>query len=204
MTQGATDAQAQDPIEALAMRAQQGDSASFAGLYERFYDKILRYVAFKTGSTSDAEDITEEVFLRMLESIGSFKWKGHPFSSWLFRIAHNLVVDYFRKKSRRKTDPLEEARSIVGASSYDMDNSLDIKLSVERVHRVMDGLTDLQKEVVSLRFGAGLSVRETARATGKKENAVKASQHAAIKKLRVLLGVSQERPADHVVPRWSR
>jgi len=201
--QSATDARAMDPVEALVQRAQDGDATSFAKLYELFYDKIFRYVRFKTGSSPDAEDI-EEVFLRMLESIQSFKWKSHPFSSWLFRIAHNLIVDYFRKGSRHKTAPLEEARDHVGASAIDMDQRLDTKLSVERVQRVMVQLTDLQKEIMSLRFGAGLSVRETAEATGKNENAVKASQHAAVKKLRTLLGAVSEKTANRAMQTWSR
>ena len=201
--QRGTDAPARDITEDHVRRAQQGDASSFAGLYERFYDKIFRYVLFKTGNTSDAEDITEEVFLRMLESINTFRWQGHPFSSWLFRIAHNLVVDYFRKKSRQKTTPLEEARALIGASSHDMDRDMDIKLSFERAHRAMGGLTVLQREVLSLRFGAGLSIRETAESIGKKENAIKAAQHAAIKKLRTLLERPGEGPLDRAVPNWS-
>ena len=201
--QRGTDAPARDVIEDHVRRAQQGDASSFAGLYESFYDRIFRYTLFKTGNASDAEDITEEVFLRMLESINSFKWRGHPFSSWLFRIAHNLVVDYFRKKSRQKTTPLEEARSIIGASSHDMVSDLDIKLSFQRARQAMGGLTALQREVLSLRFGAGLSIRETADAIGKKENAIKASQHAAIKKLRTLLERPDKGPSDRAVPNWS-
>ena len=202
--QRGNDAPARDVIEDHVRRAQRGDATSFAGLYQSFYDKIFRYVLFKTGNTNDAEDITEEVFLRMLESINSFRWQGHPFSSWLFRIAHNLVVDYFRKKSRQKTAPLEEARAIIGTSSQDMDGDLDIKLSAQRAHQAMDGLTDLQREVLSLRFGAELSIRETAEAIGKKENAIKASQHAAVRKLRTLLVRSDEGHSDHAVPNWSR
>ena len=201
--QRGTDAPARDIIEDHVRRAQQGDASSFAGLYESFYDKMFPYVQFKTGNTSDAEDIAEEVFLRMLESINTFKWQGHPFSSWLFRIAHNLVVDYFRKKSRQKTAPLEEARAMIGASSHDMDSDMDIKLSFQRAHRAMDGLTVLQREVLSLRFGAGLSIRETAESIGKKENAIKAAQHAAIKKLRTLLERPGEGPSDRAVPNWS-
>lgn len=192
-----------DPVEALVRRAQDGDASSFAGLYERFHDKIFRYVYFKTGNPNDAEDITEDVFLRMLESINSFRWKGHPFSSWLFRIAHNLIVDHFRKRSRQKNTPLEDAGELAGASSHQLEADLDIKLSVERVQLAMEGLTDLQKEVMSLRFAAGLSVRETAEAVGKRENAVKALQHAAIKKLRVLLDARTDGQQDRVVPNWS-
>jgi RNA polymerase sigma-70 factor (ECF subfamily) len=113
------------------------------------------------------------------------------------------VVDYFRKKSRQKTTPLEEARAMIGASSHDMDSDMDIKLSFQRAHRAMDGLTVLQREVLSLRFGAGLSIRETAESIGKKENAIKAAQHAAIKKLRTLLERPGEGPSDRAVPNWS-
>ena len=192
-----------DPVETLVQRAQNGDAASFAGLYERFHDKIYRYVYFKTGNSNDAEDITTDVFLRMLESINSFRWKGHPFSSWLFRIAHNLIIDHFRKRSRQKNTPLKETGELASASSYELEADLDIKLSVGQVYLAMEDLTDLQKEVMSLRFAAGLSVRETAEAVGKRENAIKALQHAAIKKLRILLNPRTDGPQDRIVPNWS-
>ena len=120
-------------------------------------------------------------------SVSSFKWQGNPFSSWLFRIAHNLIVDHFRKKSRQKHMPLEETTGVVETVSPDMDSELDIKLSIGKVYQAMNGLTELQKEVITLRFAGGLSVMETARAVGKKENAVKALQHAGIKNLRRML-----------------
>ena len=192
--QRATDARTMDPIEALVQRAQDGDATSFAELYERFYDKIYRYVRFKTGSSPDAEDITEEVFLRMLESIKSFKWKGHPFSSWLFRIAHNLVVDYFRRNDRKQVQPLDDAAMVSDAFSSDLDHRLDVKLLMQQVNVAMKNLTDLQKEIITLRFVGELSVRETAEAVGKKENAVKALQHAGIKNLRRGMNVKQVCP----------
>ena len=79
------DAALTDEIEDLVKRAQKGDNGAFAGLYEAFHAKIYRYVYFKVSDRVEAEDLTEEVFLRMLESINSFKWQGYPFSSWLFR-----------------------------------------------------------------------------------------------------------------------
>ena len=179
-----------DALEQVIRRAQDGDTSAFGHLYEHFYDKIFRYVMFKTGDRIDAEDITTDVFLRMLESIGSFKFQGYPFSSWLFRIAHNLIVDHFRRKARRQTAPLQEAMAVAGGSSGEMDHKIDIDLSVAKVYEAMDDLTDLQREVMSLRFAAGLSVKETAEAVGRKENAVKALQHAAVKKLRATLNVS--------------
>ncbi len=193
-----------DAVEALVKGAQDGDAASLAALYEHFYDKIFRYVSFKTGNSNESEDIVEDVFLKMLESIGSFRWQGHPFSSWLFRIAHNLVVDHFRKRSRRKQVPLEDVAELVGSTSHDVDSRLDVKASLARVQDAMSELTALQREVLSLRFAAGLSVMETAQAMGKKENAVKALQHVAIKRLRVILGARGHDPSKQAVPGWSR
>lgn len=176
--------QSQVDVTALVKQAQAGGAAAFSALYEHYYDSIYRYVSFRTGSFADAEDITAEVFVRMIESIHRFKWKGYPFSSWLFRIAHNLVVDFYRKKGRRNTVPLDDAPQIVDATVFDADARMDIELSMGDVRRAMECLTDLQREAITLRFAAGLSVAETAKAMGKKDNAVKALQHAGLKKLR--------------------
>lgn len=181
-------------VEEHVRQAQGGEYASFAALYETFYHQIFRYAAFKTGSLVDAEDITAEVFVRMVESISSFKWRGHPFSSWLFRIAHNLVVDHFRDKYRKKTVPLETAGTVVGTSSYELDKHVEMKLTMESVHEAIERITPLQREVISLRFAAGLSLAETAGAVNKNENAVKALQHSGLKKLRYLLNCQPDQP----------
>ena len=182
-------------VAILVRMAQEGDTSSFGELYERFFDQIYRYVSFKTGSPSEAEDITGEVFVRMLESIHKFKWQGHPFSSWLFRIAHNLVVDHFRRNGKRNVVSLDNTTINVEAVAVDVDNHIDTEMSMDEVRKAMVGLTGLQKEVISLRFAAGLSVAETAEAVGKKENAVKALQHAGLKKLRRLLNPELSTPS---------
>ena len=177
----------QAAIERLVEDAQKGDFAALAALYERFFDRIYRYVSFKSGSGAAAEDITGDVFVKMLESIHSFKWQGHPFSSWLFRIAHNLVVDYFRRAARKKTVPLDAAAATIGTTTEDMDRVVETNLTMSEVRVAMQGLTSLQQEVLSLRFAGGLSVSETAGALGKNDNAVKALQHVGLKKLRAIL-----------------
>ena len=181
-------------VEEWVRGAQKGDAASLAALYERFFDRILRYVSFKSGSPMEAEDITGDVFVKMIESINSFKWQGHPFSSWLFRIAHNLVVDHFRKSARKKTVPLDAAAFAVGATSSDIDRIVETNLSMMEVKAAMQDLTSLQQEVISLRFAAGLSVLETAHALGKNDNAVKALQHVGLKKLRATLAQTPREP----------
>ena len=172
-------------IKELVKGAQNGDTDSFEGIYQVFFPKIYRYILFKVGEVADAEDLTEDVFVKMLESIRSFRWKGHPFSSWLFRIAHNLVVDRLRKRSRQPTEPLED---IVEASHYNLDHQVELRLTIDEVNEAMKSLTQAQRDVITLRLGTtGLSLAETAKVVGKKENAVKALQHAGILKLRRLL-----------------
>lgn len=184
----------QNEVSDLVMKAQEGDQSSFALLYERFFDQIFRYVSFKTGSPTEAEDITGEVFVRMIESIHRFKWQGHPFSSWLFRIAHNLIVDYFRKKGKKALVPLEGSADNLRSAHVDVDRRIDLEIAMDEIRRAMEGLTDLQREVISMRFAGGLSVAETARAIGKKDNAIKALQHAGLKKLRMTLAAENSLP----------
>ena len=184
----------QNEVSDLVMKAQEGDQSSFALLYERFFDQIFRYVSFKTGSPTEAEDITGEVFVRMIESIHRFKWQGHPFSSWLFRIAHNLIVDYFRKKGKKALVPLEGSADNLQSAHVDVDRRIDLEIAMGEIRRAMEGLTDLQREVISMRFAGGLSVAETARAIGKKDNAIKALQHAGLKKLRMTLAAENSLP----------
>ncbi len=91
----------------LVQRARQGDHQAFAQLYESHFAKIFRYVVLKIGNQAEAEDMTQQVFVRAYESIGSYQWQGVPFTAWLFRIAHNQMVDYVRKQSKKPTVSLE-------------------------------------------------------------------------------------------------
>ena len=174
-------------VDDIVRRAQAGDQSAFAELYEMHYDQIFRYISFKCGNRLEAEDLTGEVFLKMLESIHKFKFQGFPFTSWLYRIAHNLVVDNFRRKGRKPTVPLDKVLNFSGGADSDMENQVQLSWSMREVVEAMDNLTGLQREVITLRFVAGLSIAETANAVGRKENAVKALQHAGIRKLRHVL-----------------
>jgi len=172
--------------ESLVRRAQQRDEEAFATLYEEHFDKIYRYVTLKIGDQAEAEDLTQQVFVKALQSISSFKWKGIPFSAWLFRIAHNQVVDYFRKKKRYATVPLDE--SLTG-SDIDPQLAAERKLEIEQLLLATKRLTEAQREVISLRFAGELSVAQVAKIMGKSEGAVKALQHSAIASLRKALSV---------------
>ena len=173
--------------ESLVRRAQHCDQEAFAQLYEEHFDKIYRYVTLKIGNETEAEDMTQQVFLNALQSISSFKWKGVPFSAWLFRIAHNQVVDYFRSK-KRTVVPLDE--SLV-SSSDNPQSATERKLDIEQLILATKQLTEAQREVISLRFAGELSIAQVAKAMGKSQGAVKALQHSAIVALRKTLQVTE-------------
>ncbi len=95
---------------ALPSRDQvQLDDLAFAELYEHYYDRVVRYIAARTGSRDDAQEMAGDVFVRALESLDTIQERGIPPGAWLFRVAHNLVVDLYRKRARRRSVPLEQA-----------------------------------------------------------------------------------------------
>ena len=184
-------------MEILVNKARTGDKDALTKLYGVFQRKIYRYVFFKCGNHADAEDITNEVFLRMIQSIANFQWKGIAFSSWLFRIASNLVIDYYRNKARRNTESIEE-RDYIGETNWEqISEFLDNRDLFKIIYEDTDHLSELQKEVVNLRFMGDLSLKETAEAMSKNVNSVKAIQHAAIKKLKEKVKKNQKRNLLH-------
>jgi RNA polymerase sigma-70 factor (ECF subfamily) len=172
----------------LVRRAQQHDEEAFAELYDKYFDKIYRYISLKIGNRFEAEDMTQQVFINALSSISSFRWRGLPFSSWLFRIAHNLVVDYFRKKTRQPVSTLNES---ITASEDNPQKVIEQKMNIEQLELASKGLTPAQQEVIALRFAGELPIAQVARVMGRSEGAIKALQHSAIVALRKILNVVQ-------------
>jgi len=174
----------------LIKRAKECDSSAFARLYECYYQDIYSYVYFRLPDASQAEDLTSEVFIRVLESIDSFTFRGLPFSSWLFRIARNMMVDYFRSHQEPVDLPLEEG--VLPAESGPGD-VLETELTQQQLARALSSLTEDQQEVIILRFVDGLSPTDVAQVLGKSEGAIKSLQHRALGSLnRFLEDVSSE------------
>jgi RNA polymerase sigma-70 factor (ECF subfamily) len=174
--------------ESLVRRAKEHDQTALTQIYEENFDKIYRYVVLKIGDRTEAEDMTQQVFLSAFKAISSFKYKkGTPFSSWLYRIAHNQIVDYLRKKSKRPTVPLEESLASNSSGSSDPRLEVERNFAIEQLASATRHLTKAQQEVISLRFAGELSVAQAARVMGKSEGAVKALQHSAMVSLRKLL-----------------
>ena len=168
----------------LVQRARQGDHDAFARLYEAHFDKIFRYVVLKIRNQAEAEDMTQQVFVKAYESIGSYQLQGVPFTAWLFRIAHNQMVDFVRKESKKPV-PLDESLPIMDDS--DLEGEVETKMEMEKVALATKQLTKAQREVISLRFAGGLSITEAAKTMRKSEGAIKALQHSAILALRKTL-----------------
>jgi len=159
-----------------------------ASLYEEYYDKIARYVYVHIGNKEEAEDIAGEVFLRALKSLKSYREQGVPMQGWLFRIAHNLTIDYLRKMDKRSTVPID---SVVLQGNDNPADTAERNIEFARVTEAMKQLTTEQREVINLRFFGGLTSKEVGGVLGKSDGAVREMQRAAIEKLRVIMRVER-------------
>ncbi len=175
--------------QSLVLQAQKCNQEAFAKLYEQNFDKIYRYISLKVGNNTEAEDMTQQVFIKALQSISSYKWKDVPFSAWLFRIAHNQVIDYYRKQSRQSTTPLYEYMAV---TNNNPEKAIEDKSDIERLLIASKKLTAAQQEVITLRFAGELPIAEVARIMGKTQGAIKALQHSAIAALRKLMTVEED------------
>ncbi len=169
--------------EELLRAAQRGQQEAFGFLYETHVERVYRYLLVRLGQPADAEDVTAEVFIRAMKGLPSYKSKGTPFIAWLYRIAHNQAVNHLKKRSRRPETPLED---IVAASDNPAEEALQ-KASFSEAIQAAEGLTDLQRQVLSLRFAGELSISETAKVMKRTDGAVKFLQHSALRALRRIL-----------------
>jgi RNA polymerase sigma-70 factor (ECF subfamily) len=177
----------------LVDAARVGDEGAIAELYNKYFPRVYRYMLVRTGNVGDAEDLTEEVFIRVLDALERFEWRQVPFSAWLFRIAHNAVVSHQRRDGARgRFSPLSPS---VPVNTQGPEEAVEARLALDEVMEATRNLPEAQRKVIALRFGAGLSVAETARALGKSGGNVKVIQHKAIVKLRELL--VDKRPEGH-------
>lgn len=176
----------------LAIRASKHDPGAFAELYDLYVDKIYNYVYYKVGNTTEAEDLTAQVFTRAWEAIGSYKWQGHSFSPWLFRIAHNLVVDYHRaRRPGVVLDVLETHPNVASAEESRPEQVLQSMMTMERVRKAIRQLTEEQQSVIILRFIEGYSTADIAEMMGKRRGAIRGLQFRGLLALRSILGVEE-------------
>jgi RNA polymerase sigma-70 factor (ECF subfamily) len=165
-------------VRGLVERAQQGEREALEELYLLHFDRIYSYLHMSVGNRHDAEDLTTQTFLKMLESIKRFHWQSAPFSAWLFRIAHNLAMDHFR--ATRRWQPEEDVPEPVGDTAPSAEAAALQSIGRESMLDLIEDLSQEQKQVLTLKFVFNLPNAEVATVLGKTEGAIKSLQHRAL------------------------
>jgi RNA polymerase sigma-70 factor (ECF subfamily) len=155
-------------------------------LYDRNHEAIFRYIWSRVSDPQLAEDLTGDVFTRMVINLPKYQYTGRPFSAWLFSIAHNVVIDNYKKANSRNQVPLEEVIN-THASGHDPAQIVEKQIFVERIETGLKKLTPFKQDVIILRFIVGLPLQEVASILGKTISSIKVTQHRAIHDLREIL-----------------
>lgn len=177
-------------IRKLVEQAQAGDRDALEELYLIHFDRIYSYLHMTVGNRHDAEDLTTQTFLRMLESIGRFRFQSAPFSAWLFRIAHNLSMDHFR--ANRRWQPEEEVPEPRGSEERSAEDEAFQSIGRQSMLELIDSLSQDQQQVLTLKFVFSFSNAEAATILDKTEGAVKSLQHRALVSLQKQISGSGE------------
>ena len=180
-------------IERLVRAAQRGDPEAFGRIFDHYHVSVHRYVASRVSRPSDAEDLTQIVFVKALEALPRYEARGIPFGGWLFRLARNAIIDHIR--TRHEHFDLNEAIEHRAGEAEPSDVA-ELKSELDAVAAALRTLTNEQRETIALRFFAGLSAREAAEAMGKQEGTIRGLQFRAIAALRRALGVERHGTAD--------
>ena len=173
--------QPENQEQQLVRLSQRGDQEAFASLYDTYLERIYRYIYFRVADAEIAEDITSQVFLKAWEKLGSFQVGSSPFVAWLYRIAHNAVIDYYR--TRRASVPLDDVSPVEVRHDDAVDERLDRQLESAQLRTALKTLTSEQQQVLILKFINGLSTLEIAKRLGKQQGAVRALQMRALQGL---------------------
>jgi RNA polymerase sigma-70 factor (ECF subfamily) len=174
----------------LIQRAVSGDPDAFATLYDLYVEQIYRFAFFRVGDEQTAEDLTSQVFLKAWDNLSSYQMRGLPFSAWLFRIARNNVIDYYR--THKETTSLESDAVDKPDPAAAIDDKVERRLQAEEVHLALQQLTEDQRQVVTLRFIEGLSTDEVARILGKRQGAIRALQMRGLQALAEIMEALDE------------
>jgi RNA polymerase sigma-70 factor, ECF subfamily len=179
----------EQPEANLVRRAQSGDNEAFASLYQVYLNAIYRYIYYRIDHEEDAQDLTEQVFLNAWEALPVYQDRGYPFSSWLYRIAHHMVVDYHRvKKESEMSDQVSLSSQVIDQGSVlkQIIQSQDAEALAEAIAR----LPEDQQQVIVLRFIEGLNHGEVSRLLAKSQGACRIFQYRALAALNQLLNVT--------------
>lgn len=176
--------------EEILVSASQGDRDAFGMLYERYVDRIFNYIYYRTGNVDDAEDLTARVFQRAMKHIVNYTDRGVPFSAWLYRIAHNLVANWHRDRSRRQEIPITETPIV--AKDAPPEVSLVHSQEQEALLNLIRALPSERQTLLILKFVEHLSNAEIGAIMGRSEGAVKSLYHRTLLALRDQVDVTGE------------
>jgi RNA polymerase sigma-70 factor, ECF subfamily len=172
--------------DVVLSKASQGDLEAFGVLYEKYVDRIFNYIYYRTGNVNDAEDLTARVFQRALHHIGTYTDRGVPFSAWLYRIAHNLVANWHRDRSRNQEIPLNEAPLL---SKGELPESTLVRTQEQdALLRMIRSLPPDRQQLLILKFVDHMSNTEIGTIMGRSEGAVKSLYHRTLLFLRDQIG----------------
>ena len=175
-----------EALERLVLEAKGGDAWAFGRIFDALHEPIYRFIASRVNRPSDAEDLTQLVFVKALEALPRYEVRGIPFGGWLFRLARNTVIDHAR--TRHEHADLAAAAERPSETAGPDEVTL-LRQDLDAVAAALAELTDEQREAIELRFFAGLSAREAAEVMGKQEGTVRGLQFRAIGALRRSLGM---------------
>ena len=181
----------EETLDRLVAEAQRGDPEAFGRIFDAYVRPIYRFIVSRVHSPSDAEDLTQLVFVKALEALPRYEARGIPFGGWLFRLARNAIIDQIRTR--------RDHLSLLAATTRETEERgpeamATLRDDLDRVARALKDLTDDQREVIELRFFAGLSVLEAAVAMGRQEGTIRGLQFRAIASLRRSLGIEVATP----------
>ena len=184
-----------ETLDRLVAQAKEGSSEAFGAIFDAYAGPIHRFIASRVNRPSDAEDLTQLVFVKALEALPRYEARGVPFGGWLFRLARNAIIDQVRTR--------RDHLSLVSAMTRETDEAgpearAALRDDLARVAVALEELTDDQREVIELRFFAGLSVQEAAVAMGRRDGTIRGLQFRAIAALRRSLGVEAGPPAQYL------
>jgi RNA polymerase sigma-70 factor, ECF subfamily len=168
----------------LIRSAQQGDAEACAALYRHHYHAVYRYCYYRVNDVHLAQDLTAEVFVRMVDKLGAFKVRGRPLLAWLYTIAHNLIADMHRQNTRATHLALDEVPDLSTDGEEDLTQGVARRLQADCLAAALKHLTEEQRQVILLKFIEDLNNAQIARLLGRSEGAIKSLQHRALHALR--------------------
>ena len=170
-------------------RAIGGEASAFGRLYDEYQPKIYRFIYLKVGHREEAEDLCHQTFISAWENIGNYRFQGYLFSTWLYSIARNKVIDYYRAKKITVNLEIETIQILeIGVSNEQL---IDARFEMEKAKNAILKLNPLEQDVIIMRFIEDLNPKEIAKSLNKSEVAIRQIQHRAIKNLKKILEINE-------------